>query len=110
MREPTSGRPSPKRGSRSRTDWDRVAAQSDKDIDAAIAGDADAAPALDAEWFRGAKLVLPERKTLVSLRVDPDVLRWYKARGRGYQTRMNAVLRAYMDSVTRGPAKPRRPK
>ncbi len=42
--------------------------------------------------------VLPEqaRKKLISLRVDPDVLEFFKAQGPGYQTRMNAVLQAYM--------------
>ena len=42
--------------------------------------------------------VLPEqaRKTLISMRVDPEVLEFFKAQGPGYQTRMNAVLQAYM--------------
>lgn len=42
--------------------------------------------------------VLPEqsRKKLISLRVDPEVLDFFKAQGPGYQTRMNAVLQAYM--------------
>ncbi len=67
----------------------------DADIDAQIAADPDVAPIADAEWFRTATLVMPERKQAVSLRVDPDVLRWYKKSGPGYQSRMNAVLRAY---------------
>jgi uncharacterized protein (DUF4415 family) len=42
--------------------------------------------------------VLPgqTRKTLISLRVDPEVLDFFKAQGPGYQTRINAVLQAYM--------------
>lgn len=42
--------------------------------------------------------VIPEqsRKKLISLRVDPAVLEFFKAQGPGYQTRMNAVLQAYM--------------
>ena len=40
-------------------------------------------------------------KQLTSLRLDPDVLAWFKAQGKGYQTRMNAVLRAYMKAQTR---------
>lgn len=45
-----------------------------------------------------AEIVLPEqtRKRLISLRVDPEVLEFFKAQGPGYQTRMNAVLTAYM--------------
>jgi len=38
------------------------------------------------------------RKSAISLRVDPEVLSWFKAQGPGYQTRMNAVLRAYKDA------------
>jgi len=43
---------------------------------------------------------LPERpkKKQVSLRIDEDVLKWYREQGRGWQTRMNALLRAYMDA------------
>ncbi len=37
-------------------------------------------------------------KTLVSLRLDEDVLEWFKGQGAGYQTRMNAVLRAFKDA------------
>ena len=37
-------------------------------------------------------------KTAVSLRIERDVLEWFKAQGSGYQTRMNAVLRAYRDA------------
>jgi uncharacterized protein (DUF4415 family) len=45
---------------------------------------------------RGLKPVPPKRS--VSLRVDSDVLAWFKAQGPGYQTRMNAVLRAFKDA------------
>lgn len=38
------------------------------------------------------------RKAAVSLRLDADVLNWFKAQGTGYQTRINAVLRAYMEA------------
>lgn len=38
-------------------------------------------------------------KALVSLRIDADVLNWFKASGAGYQTRINAVLRAYKDAA-----------
>jgi uncharacterized protein (DUF4415 family) len=40
-------------------------------------------------------------KTAISLRVDQDVLEWFRAQGDGYQTRMNAVLRAYRDAASR---------
>ncbi|WP_242518476.1 BrnA antitoxin family protein [Halochromatium roseum] len=43
-------------------------------------------------------LPVPSRKTQIALRVDDDVLAWFKAQGAGYQTRMNAVLRAFRDA------------
>ena len=43
-------------------------------------------------------LDVPRSKTLLSLRVDSDVVEWFRAQGRGYQSRMNALLRAYMDA------------
>lgn len=77
------------------TDWARVDALTDEDIERAIAEDPDAAPLLDAEWFRNAELVIPAAKVATSMRVDGDVMDWFKGQGRGWQTRMNAVLRAY---------------
>ena len=77
------------------SDWARVDALTDEDIERAIAEDPDAAPILDADWFRNAELVIPAAKVPTSMRVDGDVMDWFKAQGRGWQTRMNAVLRAY---------------
>ena len=42
-------------------------------------------------------------RTAISLRIERDVLDWFKAQGPGYQTRMNAVLRAYRDASRRNP-------
>ena len=78
-----------------RTNWDRLAALTEDDIERAIAEDPDSPPALDADWFRNAELVIPAAKTATSIRVDSDVMGWFKTQGRGWQTRMNAVLRAY---------------
>jgi uncharacterized protein (DUF4415 family) len=41
----------------------------------------------------------PARKSAISLRLDPEVLAWFRTQGPGYQTRMNAVLKAYMDAA-----------
>ncbi len=76
------------------TDWDRVDALTDGDIDAAIRSDPDAAPELDEEWFRAAVIAVPA-KMAMSIRVDADVLEWFRSQGKGWQTRMNKVLRAY---------------
>ena len=56
---------------------------------------------LDEDFWRDAKVVLPPGKTSVHLRLDKDVLAWFKAQGRGHLTRMNAVLRAYMEAHKR---------
>ena len=55
-------------------------------------------PELDETFFETARLVLPAgtRKKTVTMRMDEDVLEWFRSRGKGYSTRMNAVLRAYM--------------
>ncbi|MGO9454357.1 MAG: BrnA antitoxin family protein [Candidatus Binataceae bacterium] len=71
---------------------------SDREIEEAAKADPDAAPILDKEWFRTAKLVLPERKVPISLRMDREVVEWFKAQGRRYQSRMNAVLKAYVQA------------
>jgi uncharacterized protein (DUF4415 family) len=59
---------------------------------------------LPEDFFAEAKIVQPVRKQPISLRVDEDVLRWFKAQGPRYQSRMNAVLRAYMAAVEKGAA------
>jgi uncharacterized protein (DUF4415 family) len=53
-------------------------------------------PPLDDEFFRTAKLLMPRPKKPVALRLDADVLDWLKSQGPGYQSRVNAILRAYM--------------
>ena len=55
-------------------------------------------PELDAEFFATARVVVPPGKKQVTVRLDRDVLAWLKAQGRGYQTRINAVLRAYYEA------------
>ena len=83
---------------RGKTDWARVDFMSDREIETAVKSDPDAAPLLDKEWFRTAKLVLPERKVPISLRMDREVVEWFKAHGKRYQSRMNAVLKAYVQA------------
>lgn len=51
---------------------------------------------LELDWSK-ARLVTPQPKKPVSIRLDPDVLAFFKSQGKGYQTRINAVLRAYMN-------------
>jgi uncharacterized protein (DUF4415 family) len=82
---------------KSASDLRRVAALKDSEV--VIDEDA---PAWSPEMFARAVikrgLSAPRAKTLLSLRVDSDVVEWFRAQGRGYQSRMNALLRAYMDA------------
>jgi len=88
-----------KRGSKAKdkTDLRRLRAQADSAIRKAVANDPDSFVP-DAAWLRRAKLVMPQRKETVTLRLDPDVLSWFRREGRGYQTRINAVLRAFVQA------------
>lgn len=79
---------------RDQTDWARVDAMTDEDIERAVADDPDA-DIIDPDWDN-AVLVNPAAKTPISIRVDDDVLAFFKANGPGYQKRINAVLRSYM--------------
>jgi len=75
----------------SKTDWKRLSEMSDKEIDTSDI------PELDDDFFRRADLHLPAKQS-VTLRVDSDVLHWFKSKGRGYQTRINKLLRQYMNA------------
>ena len=77
---------------RSKTNWTRIDSLTDRDIDYSDI------PELDKDFFRSATLVLPEPKTTVTIRLDQRVLEWFKAKGPGYQTRINALLRAFMEA------------
>jgi len=65
------------------------------ELEASIAEDPDWKD-VPRDWYKDAEFVVPGAKKLLSLRVDPDVLAWFRATGPGYQTRMNAALRAYV--------------
>jgi uncharacterized protein (DUF4415 family) len=60
--------------------------------------DAPEAESLGAEFWSSAHVVMPAGKTSVHLRLDSDVVDWFRARGKGHLTRMNAVLRAYVEA------------
>ncbi|MEN5141444.1 3-oxoacyl-ACP synthase [Pseudomonas sp. LB-090624] len=78
----------------SKTDWSRLARQDDKDIDTSDI------PELDHDFFRQAELRVPAKQT-VTIRLDSDVLAWFKEQGSGYQTRINQLLRQYMQAQQR---------
>jgi uncharacterized protein (DUF4415 family) len=87
---------------KSETDWKRLRAMKDEDIDLSDI------PAITPEMFARAvvrrNLKPVTRKEQLTLRVDSDVVKWYRRQGRGYQTRINSLLRAYMEEHLRKPA------
>lgn len=84
------------------TDWARVKAMSQEEADR-LAEEEDGP--LPEGWEKTIVLGMPEPKQGVHIRLDADVLRWFKSQGPGYQTRINAVLRAFMAARRRaGPA------
>lgn len=78
-----------------KTDWARVDALTDDDIAKAVVNDPDWTEFKDIDWS-DAVLVMPAKKKAISIRVDEDVLDFFKKQGDGYQRRINAVLRSYM--------------
>lgn len=80
----------------SKTDWTKVDTLTDEKLEKLIADDPEEHD-LKPDWTK-AKLVLGEPRKTISLRMDPDVLAWFKQQGKEYQARMRAVLRAYMEA------------
>lgn len=82
-----------------RTDWSRVDAMTEEEIEANAVTDPDNPPWTD-EQLRAAELLMPTageaQKIPVSIRMDSDVLEFFRREGAGYQSRINAVLRAYV--------------
>ena len=75
----------------SKTDWEHLAKLNDQDIDTSEI------PELGEDFFRRAELRVPVKRA-VTIRLDADVLEWFKGKGTGYQTRINQLLRQYMQA------------
>ncbi len=82
-----------------RTNWKRLHSMTEEQIHAAVISDPDVRPTDEAFWAK-AHIVMPRRKETVTMRLDGDLLAWFR-RERGYQTRINAILRAYMNAQDR---------
>ena len=80
--------------SNTETDWNRLDAMTDQEAHAAVVADPDIKPT-DEDFWKQARVVMPRPKETVTMRLDADILEWFR-RERGYQTRINAILRAYM--------------
>jgi uncharacterized protein (DUF4415 family) len=77
---------------KSRTKWEELKAMKDSDIDVSDV------PEIDLKMFKTMVVRMPKPKELVSIRIDPDVLAWFRQQGARYQTRINAVLRSYVQA------------
>lgn len=97
MKDAPTGKPSKTKTKTGKgTDWNRLRRMSAAEIRAGIEADPDAHPT-DTAFWKGAKVVLPTRKAVVTMRLDTDLLDWFRQQ-RGYQTRINAILRTYMQA------------
>ena len=75
----------------SRTDWERIETMNDEEIDLTDS------PELDSAFFQEA-VPWPIHKKQITMRLDPDVVDFFKSQGKGYQTAINRVLRRYVDA------------
>ncbi len=78
----------------SQTDLARIDAMTEEELQKAIENDPDAA--LTPEQWDSLILDPPLNKEPISLKIDADVIAWFKSTGKGYQTRINSILRSYM--------------
>src|SRR5271157_5512553 len=92
MKEKRTGKTSVKE----RTDWNRLRSLSERQILRAIESVPEARPT-DAEFWKKARVVIPAAKQTITIRLDADLLEWLRKQ-KGYQTRINAVLRTFMDA------------
>lgn len=74
------------------TDWKRLHEMKDAEINFSDI------PQIDKRMFKKMVIRMPEKKTALSLRLDPRVIDWFKGQGPGYQTRINAVLQSYVEA------------
>jgi uncharacterized protein (DUF4415 family) len=84
---------------RSKTDWKRVDSLGDEDID--FSDIPEATPEMFAKAIVRHGLKPVRAKEQITLRLDAEVLDWFRSRGRGYQTQINSLLRAYMEAHRR---------
>ena len=75
----------------SKTDWSKLNKMKDEKIDYSDIAE------LDEAFFKNAEVRMPAKQS-VTIRLDSDVLTWFKKQGKGYQSRINKLLRVYMDA------------
>ena len=80
-----------------RTDWARAGATTEAEIEAQVTADPEEA-GMWVDWT-AASLAIPKPKAVLNMRIDRDVLEFFRREGRGYQSKINAVLRTYVDQM-----------
>jgi len=96
MSAATTGKTSRRKATEPRTNWKRVRSLTAAQIRAGIRKDPNINPTDEAFWAK-AKVVMPRSKKTITMRLDADILDWFRGNS-GYQTRINAILRAYMNA------------
>lgn len=81
-----------------KTDWAKLSEMSEEEAYQNAKEDPDAQPT-DAAFWENANVTFPQSKTPISLRLDTDLLNWLKSQGKGYQSRINQILRSYMEAT-----------
>lgn len=76
----------------SKSDLKRLDTMADEDINYSDI------PETDEHFWKNATVVMPKHKRQITLRIDDDVLEWFQQKGKGYQTKINAILRSYVDA------------
>jgi len=77
---------------KSETDWEYLENMTDEEINYSDI------PPLPDDFFQNAVVRMPKTKEKITIRLDPDILAWFKSQGKGYQTHINAVLRTYVQT------------
>lgn len=75
-----------------KSDLKRLDMMADQDIDYTDV------PETDEDFWKNAKVMLPKNKRQITLRIDDDIIEWFQKKGKGYQTKINAILRSYVDA------------
>lgn len=81
-------------GIKSQTDWARVDALTEEEIVASMRDDPDWQDLIDVDWSKA--VWMTRKKKAISIRLDDDIVDFFQATGKGYQTRINAVLRHFI--------------
>jgi uncharacterized protein (DUF4415 family) len=84
------------------TDWERVDKLTDREIEAAIRDDPDAAPICNEEWFEKAQLVIPAHLKHLWVQIDEDLLAWFRQQGKDWPAKINTALREYVEGHRKG--------